>query len=458
MKLAVIGAGVRSPLFAAAALRRAQRIGLEELALMDVDAERLALFAALAREQASEAGSSVRITSSTRAEDALEGAAHVVVTIRVGGEEGRVLDERIALRHGVLGQETTGPGGFAMALRNIPVVLRYAELLEVLSPGAWLYSFTNPAGLVAQALHERGFSRAIGICDGANDAQRAVAEHLGIDDRELRARVFGLNHLSWTSGVTRDGEELLRPLLAVPGFRDSTSLKLFDPELIALLGMWPNAYLYYFYYAERAVAEILDGGVTRGEEVREITARLLGELQGARDPRAALAHFRAYHSRRGATYMAHARTDAPSFEEADRLAHENGSRAAELGEGYAAVMLDVVAALETGDPLFTALNVPNGGAIEGMAPDDVVEVSCRVDGDGVHALPIGAVPPGPLTLMRAVKAYERLTVRAIEMRSRELAIEALMCHPLVLSYPRARALVDEYLAAHEPYLAWLMNQ
>src|SRR6185295_10982868 len=198
MKLALIGGGgVRAPLFVASALRRAERVGLEELCLMDIDAEKLAIFGELCREVCRRAESDVRITTTTDARAALEGARHVITTIRVGAEQGRVLDERIALKHGVLGQETTGPGGFAMALRSIPAVVSYAELLEQISPGAWLYSFTNPAGLVTQALRDRGFSRTIGICDGANVGHHAVADWLGVEDRQLRAEVFGLNHLSW---------------------------------------------------------------------------------------------------------------------------------------------------------------------------------------------------------------------------------------------------------------------
>src|SRR5919109_3359385 len=151
MKLTLIGGGgVRAPLFVAAALRRAERVGLEELCLMDVDAEKLAIFGGLCRAVALRAGSRVRITITTDPRAALEGAKHVVTTIRVGFEQGRVLDERIALKHGVLGQETTGPGGFAMALRSIPALLGYAALAEEVSPGAWLYNFTNPAGLVTQ--------------------------------------------------------------------------------------------------------------------------------------------------------------------------------------------------------------------------------------------------------------------------------------------------------------------
>lgn len=455
MKLTLIGAGVRSPLFAAAALRRAGRIRLDELFLMDVDADRLGLFAALVRHQVRETGSPVHLKTSTSAEAALDGADHVVTTIRVGGDEGRVLDERIALRHGILGQETTGPGGFAMALRNIPVILRYAELLGRLSPNAWLYCFTNPAGLVAQALHDRGFVRAIGICDGANGAQQAVASFLGIDARQLRAEVFGLNHLSWARSVTRDGVELLPGLLTNPDFRASTSLSMFEPELIRMIGLWPNPYLYYFYYAERAMAEVAQDGITRGEEIRELTTRLAADLKAIdpeRDPEAALRRFRAYHRRRGATYMAHARPGAPSFDEADRLAVDGPAWGPGDEEGYAAVMLDVVEALESEEPLDTALNIPNASAIDGLEPDDIVEVSCRVDRSGVRATAIGRVPEPQLALIRSIKTYERLTVRAIEARSRDLAVEALMAHPLVVSYSRAKGLVDDYLDAHRSYL------
>ena len=166
---------------------------------------------------------------------------------------------------------------------------------------------------------------------------------------------------------------MLADLLKDQVFRTTTSLDLFESELLDMLGMWPNAYLYYFYYAERAVAEILDRGVTRGEEVRDVTARLLAELGAARpdqDPEAALALFRAYHLRRRATYMADAKRQVPSFDEADRMARQNAPAwTAEDEEGYAAVMLDVVEALEAGIPLFTALNVPNQGAIAGMADE-----------------------------------------------------------------------------------------
>lgn len=460
MKLSLIGGGgVRAPLFVASALRRAERVGLEELCLMDTDAEKLAMFGALCREVGRRAESDVRITTTTNPEAALDGASHVVTTIRVGYEQGRVLDERIALRHGVLGQETTGPGGFAMALRSIPAILGYAEMLERVSPGAWLYGFTNPAGLVTQALRDAGFTRTIGICDGANVGHDAVAHWSGVAPDRLRAEIFGLNHLSWTRQVTLDGKDLLGPLLRDPAFLSGTMMKLFDRELVDMVGMWINEYLYYYYYAEQAVAAINADEQTRGEEIVKLNYALLEKLRQIdveRDPAAGLAAFYAYQNRRHATYMHYAQPDGPSMAEADRskVAAETGEAPTHVpdGEGYAGVALGIIEALETGEALYTGLNVPNDGAISGMHANDVVEVSCVIDRQGVRPVPIGTVPAPQLELMQSVKLYERLTVEAIRTRSRKTAIQALMAHPLVLSYSRAAPLVDEYLAAHAAYV------
>jgi 6-phospho-beta-glucosidase len=456
MKLTLIGGGgVRAPLFVASALRRTQRLGIEELCLMDVDAEKLQIISGLCRAIACISGSLTRITSTTDARAALEEAHYVVTTVRVGAEGGRVLDERIALRHGVLGQETTGPGGFAMAMRSIPVILGYAELLEQVSPGAWIFNFTNPAGLVTQALRDRGFNRVVGICDGANEAQHAVARWLGVDAHRLQAQVFGLNHLSWTSHVLLDGQDVLGPLLRNPAFLSDTRLNIFDPELVERLGMWLNEYLFYYYYAERAFTRINAEDKTRGEEIVELNRRLLDQLCAIdveRDPQAAIAVYYAYEKRRGATYMHYARPDAPTPQEADQHTQAADTVTEAVGEGYAGVALDVIEGLQADEPVHTALNVPNAGAITCMRPGDVVEVHCRVDRQGVHSLSVGEVPEPQEMLMRAVKLYERLAVEASRDRSRATAVDALMAHPLVLSYSRAKALVDEYLAAHARYV------
>lgn len=446
MKLALFGGGgVRTPLVVGSALRRATRIGLEELCLMDVDAERLRIFGALSRKVASAAGSPVRITMTGDARTALEGARYGVMTFRVGGERGRVLDERIALRLGVLGQETTGAGGFAMAMRSIPVLLKYAELAAEVSPGAWIINFTNPAGLVTQALFDRGFPRTIGICDSANGAQNAIASWLGVDPDRLQTEVFGLNHLSWARRVLLDGKDVLEPLLRDPAFLSSTLQRLFDPKLVQAIGMWLNEYLYYYYYSDHALAEILGQEKTRGEEILEWNQSLLDQLRAIdleSDPEAGHRAYNTYMRRRIGTYMEHGESGGETA----------GITDVEADEGYAGVALSIIEGLETGKPIYTALNVPNEGAIAGMRSDDIVEVSCVVNGDGVHSQPAGTIPEPQELLMRTVKLYERLAIEAILSRSREMAARALMVHPLVLSYSLGMELVDEYLAAHAQYV------
>ena len=230
-------------------------------------------------------------------------------------------------------------------------------------------------------------------------------------------------------------------------------MKLFDPALVERIGMWLNEYLYYFYYAEQAVEAIS----ARREDPRRGDRR--AERQAARSAARDRCHARP--GRRPARLL-HLPEPPPRHLHALRPArwpeHGRGRPARRTrcissdGEGYAGVALGIIEALETGEPLYTALNVPNAGAIDGMRADDVVEVSCVIDRDGVRPLPIGAIPEPQEQLMRQVKLYERLTVEAIAKRSRATAVAALMAHPLVLSYSRAKPLVDEYLAAHAAYV------
>ena len=445
MKLALIGGGgVRAPLFVQSALKRADAIGLTEICLMDIEPTRLGSIGALASELVRRAGSGVAITTTTDPRHALEGAAFVVTTVRPGGVEGRITDEKIALAQNVLGQETTGAGGFAMALRSIPTILDYARLLRQISPEAWLFNFTNPAGLVTQALHDAGIDRCVGICDSANGAQNAIAKWFGIDASEVEADVFGLNHLSFTRHAVVDGRDRLPEALADDGFLAKSALRVFEPRVVRRQGMWINEYLYYFYYADQALAALL-AGPTRGEEVGELNARLWATLDATdirRNPAAALDVYFTYETRRSATYMQHAGEQARAVEQADD--HDD--------EGYAGVALGLIEALSGGRPIRTGLNVPNRGAIDGLRSDDVVEVTCRVDATGVHPIPVGVMPEGQSYLVQSVKHYERLTVDAVRQKSRDLAVEALVAHPLVMSYSRAEPLVDNYLAAHAAYV------
>lgn len=441
-KLTLIGGGgVRGPLFVESVAARAAELDIAEVVLLDVDDRKLRLLGGLSREAARDYGD-LKITMTTDARSALTDVDFVVTTIRPGGDATRATDERIALKHGVLGQETTGPGGFAMACRTIPLILDYAELLFELSPNAWLFNFTNPAGIVTQALHDRGFTRSIGICDSANLAQHAVAAQHHVSPGDLRPEVYGLNHLSWVRAVRDlEGTDLLQPLLRDSEFRSSTLQRFFPRDLAELTGTWMNEYLFYYYFAERALAAITAEETTRGEEVQVRNEELLSQLENMdaeSNPRAALEAYRQYESGRRSSYMHYAEPeDAPAGERT----------LGEGSEGYAGVALDIIEALVGGRPRFTAANVPNAGCLPDLAFDDVAEISIVADANGIRPLPIGPVPVLQAGLMRQVKQYERLTVEAILTRSRVSAIRALMSHPLVVSYSHAAGLVEDYLAA-----------
>lgn len=450
MKLALIGGGgVRAPEFVRGALAFAADLKLDEICLMDVDAGRLEVIAPLCAEIVRQAGSPFNIRQTTDLDDALRGAGMIVTTIRVGAEGGRVLDERIALRHNVLGQETTGPGGFSMAMRSIPAIIHVADRAEKLAPDAWIFNFTNPAGLVAQALYEAGYRRVVGICDSANTAQQEIAGWYGVETQAVKTEVFGLNHLSWTRTARLHGRDVLPEVLHNAEFINRTHLRFFGPEVVQRQGMFLNEYLYYYYFRDVALARIQAEELTRGEEIQQINEQMFAALRGLPPAEGLLVHHR-YQSRRSAGYMACAESDEQRLQE--RLQAAESAPAQHEVSGYAGVALQAGLALTQDRPLRIGLNVPNDGAIAGMQDDDIVEVTCEVDGRGIHPVTIGDVPEDAYLLMRAVKRYERLAARAILERDRRLAVEALVAHPLVGSYVLARALVNEYLEAHRRHV------
>lgn len=447
MKLTLIGGGgVRAPLFVLSALRRADACGLTEICLMDIDANQLSIFGRLCQTLALRAKSPVKISSTTDVRTALTGADFVITTVRPGGVDGRIADENIAISHGVLGQETTGAGGFAMALRSIPIILDYAKRMAEICPDAWLLNFTNPAGLVTQALQNAGFERVVGICDSANGAQNAVADWFDINPNDVTTDLCGLNHLSFTRSAIVGGKDVLPGLLADDEFLNRTTLKVFEPDVVRFHNLWLNEYLYYFYYADKAVAAQKSGG-RRGTEIKALNAKLMLELEDeepAADPLAALEIYFAYENSRSGSYMQSA-WQARSKPVTDFTPKEPD------GEGYAGVALGIIAALSGGPGIRSGLNVVNNGAISDLRPDDVVEVSCRIDSKGIHPVPFGPLPERQSNLVQSVKNYERLTVEAIATRNRKLAVEALVAHPLVQSYSRAKPLVNDYLDAHAAF-------
>ncbi len=446
MKITVLGAGgVRTPLIVAAMARRQARLGLTELALMDTDGDRLALVQALVESGGDQAGLPFRLLWTTDARAALMGADFVVTTFRVGGAASRVTDERVPLRHGILGQETTGPGGFAMAMRTIPVLLETIALMREVCPEAWLVNFANPAGLLAEAaLQVGGWQRSVGICDAPMAIAHVVAHEIGAPAEEIYLDYFGLNHLGWLRGVWYGGRNYLPLLVAkirdagyVPGLP-------FSAELISALGLIPNEYLYFYYYNGRAVQNILASGCTRGEQVARLSQQLYAELSRLRaidDFDGMKRAHQAYLARRGDSYM--------EVETGNGSGHWNGAVFQALeGEGYAGVALDLIEGLRGAGARQMILNVPNNGALRCMNDDDVVEVPTYVGKDVLRPLAVGSVPQEPLSLMQQVKAYEQLTIAAATEGSYAKALHALTIHPLVRDHDLAKAILHDYQWEH----------
>jgi 6-phospho-beta-glucosidase len=425
VKLAVVGAGsTYTPELVEGLARRADRLPIDELALLDIDESRLEIVGGLARRMLAKAGWVGRLNLTGERDRALEGADFVVIQLRVGGNQARLLDETIPLMHGCIGQETTGPGGFMKALRTVPVVLEIAEeTVRRAAAGAWVVDFTNPTGIVTQALLDAGH-RAVGLCNAAITMQREVARAFGVEPQRVQLDHVGLNHLSWTRKVVVDGEDRLPAMIETlvgdgdPELRAriAGSAGTQHPvELARLLGALPSYYLRYYYDTDR-VLEDQRAGHVRAKEVIQIEAGLL-ELY--RDP--ALDTKPELLERRGGAYYSEA-----------------------------AAML--VASLHDGASDVQVANVRNEGAIPNLPGDDVVEVSARVDREGAHPLPTDPLPPEMLGLVQQVKAYERLAIEAASTGSRDRALEALMAHPLVRQYELAEALLADLLEANRPYL------
>ncbi len=448
MKIAVIGAGgARTPLILRAFLRRQERLAIEEVRLMDIDAEALDLMAAL--HAALDHGIEPRfsLTTTTRLPVALQGADYVITTFRVGGMESRVIDERVPLQLGILGQETTGPGGFAMAMRSIPVLLGLLQEMRTACPEAWLVNFANPAGLLAQAATSAGgWPRTVGICDGPATMQRVAAGFLGVAADDVFLDYFGLNHLGWVRGVYHRGDDYLPQFISMIRAAGGLPGLPFSPDLIAALGMIPNEYLYYYYSTSEAVENILHSEQTRGEFLAGLTSdffRDLRRLRASGDGPAMAARYAEYRRQRSFTYMAHETGRGSNLEGLiERLADDTE------GEGYAGVALDLIERLAGAASGPMIINIPNAGAVSGMQPDDVVEVPAWVSRGLIRPLAAGTVPEHAQALMASVKAYERLTVEAAVEGSYAKAWEALSLHPLVHDSGKARAILNGYQRGH----------
>ncbi len=450
MKLAVIGGGgVRSMFLAKSIAMRAQELNIHELVFMDKDEKKLNIYGKMAKRVSKELAPCLTFELTTDARRAIHNADYVITTIREGGDEMRVQDERIALSYGVLGQETTGAAGLSFAMRSVYALREYCELVkETAKPDCKVFNFTNPAGVVSQTLRDMGYDFTYGICDAPSGMLYSFAKLYGADENGIKGEIYGLNHLSYFSSIKINGKEIMDDLIENDKAYEQTDMRYFDKELLRQRHSILNEYLYYFYYREKAVENILKADKTRGEQICDINQAMTAELSKIdidNDFDRAFSVFEHWYGERENNYMSSEtgikRKNKWHF---DIHQKDNG--------GYAGVALKYIEIVNSGKSESMILCTANHGAIEGLKDDDIVEITCDVSKDGVKPHHFGKVDEQNFEMIRRVKIYERLASEAIRTKSKVKAIEALTMHPLVNSYSIATKLADEYLALNKEYV------
>ncbi|SDN64411.1 6-phospho-beta-glucosidase [Allokutzneria albata] len=436
MRLVVLGGGgFRVPLVHSSLLDDPDRL-VDELVLHDVDPVRLKGISAVLDRQAADRAWRPQLRVTTSLEDAVRGADVVFSAIRVGGLRGRTLDERVALGEGLLGQETVGVGGICYALRTIPVAVEIASTVDRLAPDAWLINFTNPAGMVTEAMSAVLGDRVVGICDSPVGLCRRVARALDVPFDRAGFDYVGLNHLGWLRAVRVNGHDRLPALfddpVALTSFEEG---KLFGASWLRTLRAIPNEYLHYYYFARETLAEVASAESTRGEFLLSQQDQFYSQVLSAPD---ALALWEAVRLERESTYMAEGRAVA-DVGERDACDMDGG--------GYEQVALRLMASIGGNQRESLILNVRNRGAVPGLPADAVVEVPCVVDGNGPRPIATDPLPEHAIGLMRHVKSCERAAITAAVDRDRDQALLALGSHPLVDSVAAAERTLDAYIAA-----------
>jgi 6-phospho-beta-glucosidase len=436
MKLTLIGAGgFRTPVIYRALAAGEVATHYDDVAFFDIDPARLERIGCVLDGISQELGVIPPVTMTTDLDAAIDGADIVYCAVRAGGMAGRILDETAAIAQGVIGQETTGPGGITFALRTVPVVTSIAEVVARRAPGATFVNFTNPVGLVTEAARRVLGDRVIGICDAPLDLCKRVAGALDRAPEDLWFDYFGINHLGWLRGVLDGGRDVLPGLLA-DGDRLETfeEGRLFGADWLRSVGMIPNEYLYYFYYNAEALEAMQAGRVRSAFLERQQAAFYAGHGT----PGEALRDWRRTHAERESHYMEEAWTGRE-----DDMA---GIVAARGPGDYGTLALNLVDGLYGDGYRVMILDVPNRSSLPFLDEEAIVEVPCIIGRGGVVPAAIGSVPMDAQGLILSVRAAERAAIEAALSGSRSMAIKALALHPLVPSVDVAGRILDGYIA------------
>jgi len=423
IKLAYIGGGsTRAPGTMSSLIDQGENFDGSEIVLVDLNPERLHLVKQLAEKLVISHGLDLRISATTDRRAALADCDAVLSSFRPGGFEARVQDERIPLRHGVIGQETQGPGGFFMALRSIHVLQQIVQEMEELCPKAWLINYTNPINIVSEAITHHSPIATVSLCEGPIIFPRGIARVADLDPDRLDATMIGLNHACWSSRQIYDGED------AMPLLRDAYERKRHDPEvdprrlrmlrLAVAMGSIPADYFQYYYFRDEVLAELEAKPTTRAEDILALVP----------------------------DYWSH------YHEQADAAAPELDPKRSRGGIHELELAIDVMDAIFNDRGEVWPVNVPNRGAIADFPDDRVVEVPGYVDRNGIVPLQQGHMPPQVVGLVKSLGEYQALAAKAAWSGGRREAIQALAANPLVMSLDKAEVLFDEMAAAHRAYL------
>ncbi len=413
-KVVVIGGGSSyTPEIVEGLIGRSEELSLREVWLVDIPegAEKLGIVGELAKRMVAQSGRPFSVDLTTDRREALPGADYIVTQMRVGGMQARIKDERIPLQHGVIGQETTGPGGFAKALRTIPVMLDICRDAEDLAPGAWLVNFTNPSGIVTEAVTRHTETRIIGLCNNAINIECWLAREFEAASDEVYVEFVGCNHLLWVNRVWVRATEVTDDLLDRVAAGDE-----WPRELIESLRAVPCGYHHYYYMPDQMLAAAQKADKTRGEQIIAIEKELF-ELY--RDPQLS--------------------------QKPEALSKRGGSL-------YSEAAVRLIASIHSDRGDVQCVNTRNRCALSDLPADSVVEVNCLIGADGPRPITVGPLRPELRGLLQQVKAYEELTIRAAVTGDRRAALQALLANPLVPSVGVAKPLLEDLLQAHADYL------
>lgn len=428
LKIAVIGGGSSyTPELVEGVIRRYSEMPVQDLYLVDIEPgqHKLEITSALAKRMVKESGLPINIHATLDRREAIYGADFVTTQLRVGLLDARAKDERIPLQYNCIGQETTGAGGFAKALRTIPVLLGIAKDIEELSPNAWMFNFTNPAGINTEAVLNHSKVKSIGLCNLPIGTQMQISSLVGCNPYEVNLEWVGLNHLNWASKILVNGVDVLPEVLQkVPSAKGLTMKNIpdfgWDPEFLTSLGMLPCSYLRYFYMTDDMLAEELHAASTEGtraEVVKQVEAELFELYQD------------------------------PNLSEKPKQLEKRG------GAYYSEAAMNLIHSIYTNKNDQQVVNIQNNGLLDFLPNTTSIEANCLINAEGATPLQIKTeIPLQVRGLIQVVKAYESLTVEAAVSGDYGTALQALTLHPLVTSSKVAKSILDDILAQHDAYL------